>query len=810
MVTGFGRFRASAAGVTEPVAWMPEAALKESRDRLAEAQRLAHVGSWTVDLVTGKHAWSDELYRLLGYEPGEVEPDLERVRDRLEPAEAERIWPRFLARMAHPDGWEEEFQIVLPGGALRWLASRTEPVLNRTGAVVAIHGTSQDVTERRQVQQQLRFQGQLLNAVDEAIIATDLEGVVVYWGPGAERLYGWSAPEVSGLRIEDVIPVVPRVHDRDEVRGRLAGGRPWTGTMERGRRDGSTFAAHVSATPVHDDSGRLVGTISVCSDVSAQEEASAALERARDHALAASHLKSHFLANMSHEIRTPMNGVLGMTELLLETPLDERQREYAQAVRGCGDDLLAILNDILDLSDIDAGQLELESVDFDVAAIVEDVAERFANRARAKGVELVISIGADVPGLVRGDPARVRQVLANLVGNAVKFTSTGLVMVSACTDRSAGEAGALRLQVDDTGIGISAATVARIFEPFSQVDSTATREYGGTGVGLAITRQLVELIGGRCGVDSELGMGSSFWCSLDLPEVPSGATPPRPADLGLRGARALVVDDSPASRLAIEGYLRGWGMDVTGADSGAAALEAARRGAAEGRPFGIALTDMHMPGMNGHELAAALATNPEMSGVAVVLLDGPEALGRRCPTGISGQLTKPVRRESLRRCLTELVVSAAVAPSGAEAPAGATRILLAEDNVINQKVTVSMLESDGYRVDVVGNGVDAVTAMKKTHYDLVLMDCHMPRMGGLQASAAIRAGEGGRGWTPIVALTAAGTQEEKDRCLAAGMDDHLAKPVRKSHLLATVARWAGAAGPAVRSTSRQEAEDVPW
>ena len=809
MLTGFRRFRARATGVTVPVDWIPEAALKESRDRLAEAQRLAHVGSWTVDLVTGKHAWSDELYRLLGYEPGEVEPDLERVRDRLEPAEAERIWPRFLARMAHPDGWEEEFQVVLPGGAVRWLASRTEPVLNRTGAVVGVQGTSQDVTERRQVQQQLRFQGQLLDAVDEAIIATDLNGVVVYWGPGAERLYGWSAPEVSGHRIEDVIPVVPRVHDRDEVRARLAGGRPWTGTMERGRRDGSTFAAHVSVTPVHDDSGRLVGTISVCSDVSAQEEARAVLERARDHALAASLLKSHFLANMSHEIRTPMNGVLGMTELLLDTPLDERQREYALAVRGCGDDLLAILNDILDLSEIDAGQLELESVAFDVAAIVEDVAELFAGRARAKGVELVVSIGADVPGMVRGDPGRVRQVLASLVGNAVKFTSAGLVVVSACADRSAGEAGALRLQVDDTGIGISAATVARVFEPFSQVDSTATRVYGGTGVGLAITRRLVELIGGRCGVDSELGVGSSFWCSLYLPGVPSVATPPRPADLGLRGARALVVDDSPASRLAIEGYLRGWGMDVTVADSGAAGLEAVRRGAAEGRPFGVALADMHMPGMDGHELAAALATEPEMSGVAVVLLDGPEALGRPSPACISAQLTKPVRREPLRRCLTELIVTAAVPPSGAQAPAVATRILLAEDNVINQKVTVAMLESDGYRVDVVANGVDAVTATKKTHYDLVLMDCHMPRMDGLQASAAIRAREGGRGRTPIVALTAAGTHEDKDRCLAAGMDDHLSKPVRKARLLATVARWAGHAGPAARSTGGQEVEDVP-
>jgi len=770
---------------------MPDAELQESADRLAEAQRLAHVGSWTVDLVTGKRTWSDELYRLLGYEPGEVEPDPERVFERFYPADAESMWPRFLAEMAHPNGWAEEFRIVLPGGAIRWLAARTEPVLGRTGVVVSIHGTAQDVTERRLAQEQLRFQAKLLNAVGEAIIATDLAGAVVYWGPGAERLYGWRAQEVHGLRIQDVIPVVPRTHDRKEVRARLALGKPWAGTMERGRRDGSTFVAHVSTTPVHDDAGRLVGNISVCSDVSSEDEANAALARARDQALAASLLKSHFLANMSHEIRTPMNGVLGMTDLLLDTSLDVHQREYALAVRGCGDDLLAILNDILDLSEIDAGQLELESVDFDVASVIEDVAEMFAGRAHAKGVELVIAIGADVPAQVRGDPGRVRQMLSNLVGNAVKFTSAGLVRVSACADQTAEEAGALRLQVDDTGIGIAPAMVARVFEPFSQADSSATREYGGTGLGLAITRRLVELIGGRCGVDSELGVGSSFWFSLPLPGVPVGPSAPPVADVGLRSVRALVVDDSPASRLALEDYLLGWGMDVALADSGAAALHAARSAAAEGRFFRIALVDMHMPAMNGLELAAAMAADPATSRTATVILATSELSGGPRLAGVAAQLIKPVRRDVLRRCVSELVLAGRAVPSTLldAPPADAGRVLLAEDNLVNQKVTGAMLKSGGYRIDVVANGVDAVAAAEANDYDVVLMDCHMPRMDGLEATAAIRAAESGRR-VPIIALTSAGKQEDKDCCLAAGMDDHLAKPVAKARLLATVARWA--------------------
>jgi PAS domain S-box-containing protein len=791
-VRATGRFRRVPAVPVQPLAWTSDPALKESGDRLAEAQRLAHVGSWSVDLSTGTRRWSDELYRLLGYEPGEVEPHLDRVFERFHPEDREGLKAGFLAQMARPEGWHEEFRILLPGGEIRWLAARTEPVYGPNGDVVGVHGTSQDVTERRRADEQLRFQAQLLTAVAEAIIATDLSGTILYWSAGAERLYGWSAPEAEGRIITDVIPVVPRAHDREEVRLLLALGEPWDGTMERGRKDGSTFVAHVSTTPVRDDTGRLVGNISVCTDVSAQEEANAALERARDEALAASLLKSHFLANMSHEIRTPMNGVLGMTDLLLDTALDGHQRECAETVRACGDDLLAILNDILDMSEIDTGRMELESVDFDVAAVIEDVADLFAGRAHAKGVELVTSIGDDVPVVVRADPGRVRQVVTNLLGNAVKFTSTGLVMISARADRTTGKPDALRLQVDDTGIGIGAAMAARVFEPFSQADSTAARAYGGAGLGLAITRGLVELLGGQCGVESELGVGSSFWCSLALPGMQDVGG--EPANSDLRGARVLVVDDSAASRLALEGYLLGWGAHVVVAASGAAALDAARCGAAEGRPFAVAVIDVGMPAMDGRELAAALAAEPATCHMATVLLATAEEQHQPWSTGVSAQLNKPVRRAALHGCLTDLVVDRGAAPMVARAEgrrAGAGRILLAEDNEINQKVTVAMLESGGYRVDVAANGLEAVTAAERNDYDVVLMDCHMPKMDGLQAAGAIRAGEGSRGRRPIIALTAAGKQEDRDRCLAAGMDDHLTKPVGRDRLLAAVARWAG-------------------
>ena len=645
----------------------------------------------------------------------------------------------------------------------------------------------------------MRFQAHLLEAVGPAIIATDLTGSISYWGPGAEKLYGWTAREVLGRKIAAVVPAASEGQDRAEARSRLARGEPWAGTLERGRRDGSRFVAQLTTSPVHDGTGRLVGNISICSDVSMREQARAEMERARDHAIEASLLKSHFLANMSHEIRTPMNGVLGMTELLLDTPLDARQREYAETVQSSGAALLTILNDILDLSKIEAGRLDLESIDFDVAAVIEDVAELFARQAHAKGLELVISIADDVPAAVRGDPGRLRQVLSNLLGNAVKFTAAGLVVVSARAETSTATATTLRLQVDDTGIGIGPHEVARVFEPFAQADSTTTREYGGTGLGLAITRQLVELMGGECGVDSEVGVGSSFWCTVALPGV-RRVVPAAPwlAQHRLGGTDVLVVDDNSINRIVLEDYLRGWGMKVVAAGSGRAAIDAARNAAAAGQPFTLAVIDMHMPAMNGLDVARALSADPVTAGISTVLLTSSEedgGMGASCEVDVSAQLAKPVRRDRLRRCLGDVLHGGRTGPTSRRADAVLPNrglVLLAEDNPINQRVAVAMLESAGYQVDVVFDGLAAVAAVRARHFDAVLMDCQMPTMDGFEAAAAIRAEEGALRRSPIIALTAGAMPEDRERCLAAGMDDHLPKPVRKADLLAAVARWATA------------------
>jgi two-component system, sensor histidine kinase and response regulator len=483
-----------------------------------------------------------------------------------------------------------------------------------------------------------------------------------------------------------------------------------------------------------------------------------------------------------------------MTELLLATTLDARQREYAETVQACGDALLTILNDILDLSKIEAGRLDLESVDLDAGVLIEDVAELFAGQAHAKGLELVVSIADDVPTALRGDPGRLRQVLSNLVGNAIKFTAKGVVIVSAAVESSDGHGTTLRLQVDDTGIGIDANQAARIFEPFSQADTTTTREYGGTGLGLTITRQLVTLMGGECGVDSEVGVGSRFWCTVALRGARRGQTAVASTrDNHLPPTSVLVVDDDPTTRAVLAGYLRAWELDVVTVGSAMAAADASRAAVADGRPFVLALVDAHMPTTNAAESAGALASDGT---VAILLTSVDDAeLELSTAAGVTACIPKPVRRDRLRRGLTDALAGARAGRVSSPAEAAVPergRVLLAEDNFINQKVALAMLESGGYAVDVVGDGVEAVSAVRTRRYDAVLMDCHMPRMDGFEAALAIRAEEGGRRRAPIIALTAGAMPEDRERCLAAGMDDHLPKPFKKVDLLAAVARWSDA------------------
>jgi two-component system sensor histidine kinase/response regulator len=526
------------------------------------------------------------------------------------------------------------------------------------------------------------------------------------------------------------------------------------------------------------------------SRVAERQRANNELATARDAAMESSRLKSDFLATMSHEIRTPMNGVIGLTGLLLSTDLDDRQRQYAEGVQSAGEALLAIINDILDFSKIEAGRLELEVIDFDLVQVIEEAAGLVASPAQRKGLELVTACAPSLPSRVRGDPARLRQILLNLASNAVKFTLEGEVVIRARVVDDAGDHVTVRFEVTDTGIGISEADGRRLFEPFSQADASTTRRFGGTGLGLAISRRLAAALGGELGFDSVVGRGSTFW--LDLPlERQAGMAPPVPAPAP--GVTVLVVDDNETNRRVVADQL---GAGAAVAADGVSALAMLRAAADRGQRYEFAVIDSGMPGMDGVDLAQRIAADPALSATRLVLLVTAASAGGRfnCPPGVTC-LTKPVRVSQLTEALHAPASPAVRAPSLPAAPPPETKghVLVVEDNASNQLVAQGILRLLGYRADVASDGTEALDALDRAEFDAILMDCQMPEMDGFTATREIRRREGPGRHTPVIAMTAGASDSDRNLCLSAGMDDFLSKPVKPREIDAMLARWVVAA-----------------
>jgi len=718
--------------------------------------------------------------------------------------------------------YDIEYRVHHADGTMLWVHDRGRPECDAGGGVTWIDGVIFDVTERKRaervlVEQRARLIA-LMDNIPDHIYFKDVDSRFTMISRAMATSFGLSDPSQSvGKTDFDFFleeQARPALEDEREI---MRSGRPVVSLEERETwPDGRETWASTTKLVRTDGEGNVVGTFGISRDITERKradqelrETNAALEEAMGRAVklaaeadTANQAKSEFLANMSHEIRTPMNGVIGMIGLLLDTELDDEQRHYAETVRASGESLLALLNDILDFSKIEAGSVELEMLDFDMRALLDDFAAMPAMRAHEKGLEFICAVAPDVPAHLSGDPGRLRQVLLNLAGNALKFTGQGEISVRAGLVAETDTDVVVRFSVKDTGIGIPVEKQERVFQKFTQADASTTRRYGGTGLGLAISKRLVELMGGEIGLVSEEGHGSEFWFTVRLEkQAERERTPVALAEIG--GAHVLVVDDNATNREVLAAQLKAWGVRPDEATDGPSALLALARARDAGDPFAAAIVDMQMPDMDGAGLARAIKADDGLKHTRLVLMT---SLGRRGDArqmeeiGFAAYLVKPARQSDLFDSLSAVLASAPASHAAQrivtrhavrEMHRGAVRILLAEDNITNQQVALGILKKLGLRADAVADGSEAVRSLETIPYDLVLMDVQMPEMDGFEATRRIR--DPGSAVlnhaVPIIAMTAHAMQGDRERCLDAGMDDYVTKPISHEALADALDRW---------------------
>ena len=676
-----------------------------------------------------------------------------------------------------------EFPALAVDGKVVWIGQTVRPIV-RNGSITGFQAIARDITQRRLAEE--RFNVFMNNSPTTAFIK-QADGVYVYANELMNRHFAKPGQSVVGRSDIDLMPpdVAESVHAIDEEvlrSGKSIQVVESAPTIDGGERQWLSYKFPVSA----EDGTTFVGGVAV--DLTDRLSLERELASARDAALESARLKSEFLANMSHEIRTPMNGVIGLLGVLLDTELNDDQKDLASTARSSAESLLTIINDILDFSKIEAGKLDFEVLEFDVRKASESTIDLLADSAHKKSLEIGYVVDPDIPAVLRGDSGRLRQILLNIIGNAIKFTTRGGVLVQIEREADVDDNVVLRFRITDTGDGIDEATRKKLFQPFTQSDASTTRRFGGTGLGLAISKQLVHLMGGEIGVESEPGCGATFWftatfaCSDRSPAMVTTTSSPR----------VLVVEDSMTTRQMVSLQLTGWHVPNDAAADGFTAMSMMRDQASAGTPYDVVISDVQMQQLDGISLARLAHGKSEFGKPRFVLMSaGTQSIdaAKLADIGVATCLRKPVRQEHLFSAVfgkTMRPVVAAPVEKPAARRSGNRRILVVDDNVVNQKVALRQLQKLGVQADAVGNGLEAIDALDRIAYDLVLMDCQMPEMDGYEATRLLRT----RGTlTPVIALTASASDSDRDACLRAGMNDFLPKPVREGELEMMIERW---------------------
>jgi signal transduction histidine kinase/DNA-binding response OmpR family regulator len=768
---------------------------RRSSDFLESAQAAGGFGVFDLDLATGNITGTPYFFELIdqfGRDPLTREQWVATIH----PEDFEAVVLALGAAIDSDAKYQCEYRTVLQNGQVRWLAGRGEILRDPEGHPSRAIGTLTDITERKELEERLRYATESLNIAQTAAGLATFD----FNFHRNSRICSQNFHTLLGIpawtQLDDLSLLMSRVHPEDAERSRNA---PLDATpaepsyqceyrvmLDGGGERWIAEKATVSWGP----SGEMTRITGAIVDITERKHAEQAILDAKLSAEAANRAKSNFLANVSHEIRTPMNGVIGMSQILAETTLDTHQREYVDIIRGSAKALLSLINDVLDLSKIEADRLELESVDFDLCDLIYETVAAMALQSAAKGIEMIVNIGGDRPLLARGDPGRLRQIVMNLIGNAVKFTHEGYVVLDADGKLAPNGRLTLRIEVTDTGIGIPADRLDRLFKTFSQVDSSTTRHYGGTGLGLSIVKRLAELMGGTVGVRSEVGAGSTFWVTLEVDALPDQ---PSREPLG-QGRRILIVDDLLPSAKSLAAKLALWHFDTVEVSGVDAALERL----ATDPGFDLVLADELMPMKGGLDLLAALRADPRHARLPFILLSlfGTEQHTHEWAHRPDAVALKPIRAAALGTLIHQVLTGKVprnswVAPEAHVTPTFAGhRILLVEDNPVNQRVALRVLQKLSAEVTIANNGAEALERIAESRFDAVLMDCQMPVMDGFTATRRIRELErGGIKRLPIIALTANVMSEDRELCIAAGMDAHLGKPIEPAQLADCLARY---------------------